>query len=69
MTFMDHFVYNVNIRGAILGTKHAARVMIPAKASVILATASTASVLGAAEPIPHNVGRLAMAGLMKIRVC
>nr|POF16860.1 secoisolariciresinol dehydrogenase [Quercus suber] len=45
-------VLDVNVFGAFLGAKHAARVMIPAKKGTILFTSSMASVL--AGDIPHS---------------
>ena len=45
-------VLDVNVFGAFLGAKHAARVMIPAKKGSILFTSSIASVM--ADDVPHS---------------
>lgn len=58
-------VYSTNLRGALLGTKHAARVMIPAKKGVILSTASTASFMPGTAPLPYNISKFALLGLVK----
>lgn len=58
-------VYSVNLRGALLGTKYAARVMIPAKKGVILSTTSTASFMPGTAPHPYNISKFALLGLVK----
>jgi NAD(P)-dependent dehydrogenase (short-subunit alcohol dehydrogenase family) len=62
-------VYSVNLRGALLGTKHAARVMIPAKKGVILSTASTASFMPGTAPLPYDISKFALLGLVKSTAC
>ncbi|KAI7997037.1 hypothetical protein LOK49_LG10G01337 [Camellia lanceoleosa] len=47
-------VFDVNVYGAFLGAKHAARAMIPAKKGVILFTSSLASVLSGPSPGGHG---------------
>ncbi|KAL0002435.1 hypothetical protein SO802_016216 [Lithocarpus litseifolius] len=63
----DNFkrVLHVNIFGAFLGTKHAARVMIPAKKGSILFTSSLASIL--ADDISHSyvASKHAVVGMAK----
>ncbi|KAG0626363.1 hypothetical protein M758_2G120700 [Ceratodon purpureus] len=58
-------LYAVNVRGTLLGTKHAARVMIPARNGVILATASIAGVLGGTGPLLYSISKCATAGIIK----
>lgn len=62
-------VYSVNLRGALLGTKHAARVMIPAKKGVILCTTSTASFMPGTAPHAYNISKFALLGLVKSTAC
>ncbi|GAB2272148.1 hypothetical protein Dimus_006968 [Dionaea muscipula] len=64
----DNFkrVFEVNVYGAFLGAKHAARVMIPAKSGgVILFTSSIASVTGGESPHAYTMSKHAVIGLMK----
>ena len=58
-------VLDVNVFGAFLGAKHAARVMILAKKGSILFTSSVASVL--ASDIPHSyvASKHAVVGMAK----
>ncbi|XP_071710505.1 short chain aldehyde dehydrogenase 1-like [Rutidosis leptorrhynchoides] len=58
-------VFDVNVFGAFLGAKHAARVMIPAKQGVILFTSSVASVLSGESPHAYTMSKHAVVGLMK----
>ncbi|KAI4300593.1 hypothetical protein L6164_033952 [Bauhinia variegata] len=58
-------VFEVNVYGAFLGAKHAARVMIPTKKGVILFTASVASVIAGESPHAYTVSKHAVVGLMK----
>ncbi|XP_028787684.1 secoisolariciresinol dehydrogenase-like [Neltuma alba] len=58
-------VFEVNVYGAFLGAKHAARVMIPAKAGIILFTASIASVVAGEAPHAYAASKHAVVGLMK----
>ncbi|CAA7396991.1 unnamed protein product [Spirodela intermedia] len=55
----------VNLRGAFLGTKHAARVMIPARRGSILTTASVASVLGGLGTPAYTSSKHGVVGLAK----
>lgn len=57
--------FEVNVYGAFLGAKHAARVMVPAKAGVILFTASLASVVAGEAPHAYAASKHAVVGLMK----
>ncbi|XP_051132157.1 secoisolariciresinol dehydrogenase-like [Andrographis paniculata] len=63
----DNFkrVFEVNVYGAFLGAKHAARVMIPARKGVILFTASIASVASGESPHSYTTSKHAVVGLMK----
>ncbi|KAF8044232.1 hypothetical protein BT93_A2270 [Corymbia citriodora subsp. variegata] len=58
-------VLDVNVYGAYLGAKHAARVMIPAKRGVILFTASIASMCCGESPHAYTASKHAVVGLMK----
>ncbi|CAA3003048.1 Hypothetical predicted protein [Olea europaea subsp. europaea] len=58
-------VFDVNVFGAFLGSKHAARAMIPAKIGVILFTSSNASVVSGESPHSYAVSKHAVVGLMK----
>ncbi|KAL0410159.1 UNVERIFIED_CONTAM: Secoisolariciresinol dehydrogenase [Sesamum latifolium] len=63
----DNFkrVFEVNVYGAFLGAKHAARVMIPARKGVILFTSSLASVVSGESPYSYTASKHAVVGLMK----
>ncbi|KAL7137292.1 hypothetical protein ABFS83_10G082400 [Erythranthe nasuta] len=63
----DNFkrVFEVNVYGAFLGAKHAARVMIPAKKGVVLFTSSNASVVAGESPHPYAVSKHAVVGMMR----
>lgn len=63
----DNFkrVFDVNVFGAFLGAKHAAKVMIPAKKGVILFTSSIASVTSGESPHSYTMSKHAVVGLMK----
>ncbi|CAD5192765.1 momilactone A synthase-like [Musa acuminata AAA Group] len=58
-------VMAVNVVGAFLATKHAARVMAPARRGSIVITGSTASVLGGVVPLSYVCSKHAVVGLMK----
>ncbi|RWR83760.1 secoisolariciresinol dehydrogenase-like protein [Cinnamomum micranthum f. kanehirae] len=58
-------VYNVNVFGAFLGAKHAARVMIPAKKGCILFTASIASITSTGGWHAYVSSKHAVVGLTK----
>ncbi|KAJ8449223.1 hypothetical protein Cgig2_021687 [Carnegiea gigantea] len=58
-------VFDVNVYGAFLGAKHAARVMIPRKSGVILFTASLASVVCGETSHAYTMSKNAIVGLMK----
>lgn len=63
----DNFrrVFEVNVLGAFLGAKHAARVMVPARRGSILFTASVASVVAGESPHSYAASKHAVVGLMK----
>jgi len=63
---MERFdrVMSVNVRGVMLGIKHAARVMIPRKKGCIISTASVAGILGGA-PYSYTASKHAVIGLTK----
>ncbi|KAM3357354.1 short chain aldehyde dehydrogenase 1 [Capsicum galapagoense] len=56
-------VFDINVFGAFLGAKHAARVMIPAKKGVILFTASVAGVVAGMSPHTYAASKHAVIGL------
>ncbi|KAK1426204.1 hypothetical protein QVD17_14873 [Tagetes erecta] len=58
-------VLSVNITGVFLGMKHAARVMIPARAGSIISTASIASYIGGGASHAYCSAKHAIAGLTK----
>ncbi|ERN16204.1 tropinone reductase-like 1 [Amborella trichopoda] len=58
-------VLGVNLVGALLGAKHAARVMIPASKGCILFTASVASQIGGFSSYAYSCSKAALVGLMK----
>ncbi|CAM6124734.1 unnamed protein product [Calypogeia fissa] len=59
MAEFDH-VMAVHIKGAVLGVKHASRVMIPAGKGVILFSGSTSAKLGGAGPPLHSAANAAV---------
>ncbi|XP_059646609.1 short chain aldehyde dehydrogenase 1-like [Cornus florida] len=58
-------VFDVNVYGAFLGAKHAARVMIPAKKGSILFTSSMSSVVSGYGPHAYTAAKHAVVGLTK----
>ncbi|CAB4275515.1 unnamed protein product [Prunus armeniaca] len=58
-------VMRVNVRGAVAGMKHAARVMVPAGAGSILCTSSISGILGGLGPHPYSVSKFTIPGLVK----
>jgi len=55
----------VNLRGAFLSMKHAARVMKPRKSGVILSTSSIAALQGGLGPHVYATAKIALTGLTK----
>lgn len=55
----------VNLRGAVVGIKHATRVMKPAGRGAIVCTGSTASVMGGLGPHSYSVSKTALTGLVR----
>ncbi|KAA8544303.1 hypothetical protein F0562_022315 [Nyssa sinensis] len=58
-------VLGVNVIGTFLGTKHAARVMIPVRRGSIINTASVSSIIGAATPHSYTSSNHAVLGLTR----
>nr|XP_016467262.1 PREDICTED: secoisolariciresinol dehydrogenase-like [Nicotiana tabacum] len=56
-------VFDINVFGAFLGAKHAARVMIPAKTGCILFTASVTAVVAGMSPHTYASSKHAVIGL------
>ncbi|KAL7137381.1 hypothetical protein ABFS83_10G087900 [Erythranthe nasuta] len=61
----SHFeeVYAVNVFGAFLGAKHAARVMIPARSGSIIFTSSASALTAVEFPISYASSKYAVIGL------
>lgn len=64
---MDDYekVMAINVRGMLLGIKHASRVMIPAKKGSIICTSSTAALLGGLAGYPYTISKHAVVGLVR----
>uniref|UniRef100_M4DR21 3-oxoacyl-[acyl-carrier-protein] reductase n=2 Tax=Brassica campestris TaxID=3711 RepID=M4DR21_BRACM len=58
-------VFNVNVKGAFLGMKHAARVMIPAKKGSIVSLCSVGGVVGGVGPHAYVGSKHAVLGLTR----
>lgn len=58
-------VFDVNVYGAFLGAKHAAKVMIPARKGSILFTSSVTSVIHGEVPHAYSASKHAVVGLTK----
>lgn len=55
----------VNLRGSVLGIKHATRVMKPVMSGAIVCTGSTASQMGGLGPHTYTVSKTALKGLVR----
>jgi len=55
----------VNLRGVFISMKHAARVMIPQRSGVILATTSPAAVIGGVGNHAYSAAKAGIVGLMR----
>nr|AKA09698.1 secoisolariciresinol dehydrogenase [Dysosma versipellis] len=62
-------VLSVNVTGVFLCTKHAARVMIPARSGSIISTASISSTVGAAASHAYTCAKHAVHGLTRNAAC
>nr|K4N0V2.1 RecName: Full=Borneol dehydrogenase, mitochondrial; Short=LiBDH; Flags: Precursor [Lavandula x intermedia]AFV30207.1 borneol dehydrogenase [Lavandula x intermedia] len=58
-------VVDVNLVGVFLGTKHAARVMIPNRSGSIISTASAATAAAAGTPYPYICSKHGVVGLTR----
>ncbi|MQL90997.1 hypothetical protein Taro_023609 [Colocasia esculenta] len=58
-------VFDINVHGAFLGMKHAARVMIPRGKGSIISIGSVASVIGGLGPHAYTSSKHAVVGLTK----
>ncbi|KAG5245473.1 alcohol dehydroge family protein [Salix suchowensis] len=58
-------IIRVNLVGAFLGTKHAARVMIPARRGSIITTASVCSIIGGGSSHAYTSSKHGVVGLMR----
>jgi NAD(P)-dependent dehydrogenase (short-subunit alcohol dehydrogenase family) len=64
----DH-IMRINVRGAALGMKHAARVMMPRRSGCIISTASVAGLMGGLGPHAYTASKHAVVGLTKNAAC
>lgn len=55
----------INLRGVFTGMKHAARVMVPRRSGVILATTSPAAVIGGVGNHAYSAAKAGIVGLMR----
>ncbi|GMI92017.1 short-chain dehydrogenase/reductase 2 [Hibiscus trionum] len=62
-------VMQVNVRGAALGTKHAAKVMVPRRSGCIISMASVAGCMGGLGPHAYTASKHAIIGLTKNTAC
>ncbi|XP_010529113.1 PREDICTED: short-chain dehydrogenase reductase 2a [Tarenaya hassleriana] len=62
-------VMRVNVRGAAVGIKHAARVMVTRRCGCIISTASVAGVMGGMGPHAYTASKHAIVGLTKNAAC
>ncbi|XP_042448290.1 sex determination protein tasselseed-2-like [Zingiber officinale] len=62
-------VMRVNVRGAALGMKHAARAMVPRRAGCIISVASVAGVMGGMGPHAYAASKHAVVGLTTNAAC
>ncbi|XP_074569402.1 sex determination protein tasselseed-2 [Curcuma longa] len=62
-------VMRVNVRGAALGMKHAARAMAPRRAGCIISVASVAGVMGGLGPHAYAASKHAVVGLTANAAC
>lgn len=58
-------VFNINVKGAFLGMKHAARIMIPQKKGSIVSLCSVASAVAGLGPHHYTSSKYALLGLTK----
>lgn len=58
-------VFDINVKGAFLGMKHAARIMIPLKKGSIISLCSVASTMGGLGPHAYTGSKHALLGLTK----
>lgn len=64
---LDQFdqVMRVNVRGTLVGVKHATRVMKPMGSGSILCTASISGILGGFGPHPYSVSKFTIPGIVR----
>lgn len=58
-------VMSVNVRGTLVGIKHAARVMGPVGSGSILCTSSISGLMGGLGTHPYTISKFAVAGIVK----
>ncbi|XP_059664354.1 short-chain dehydrogenase reductase 2a-like [Cornus florida] len=64
----DH-VMRINVKGAALGMKHAARVMVPRRSGCIISISSVAGLMGGLGPHAYTASKHAIVGLTKNTAC
>ncbi|KAG5224968.1 short-chain dehydrogenase reductase 2a [Salix suchowensis] len=62
-------IMRINVRGAALGMKHAARVMVPRRSGCVISTASVAGLMGGLGPHAYTASKHAIVGLTKNTAC
>ncbi|KAF3454838.1 hypothetical protein FNV43_RR05286 [Rhamnella rubrinervis] len=62
-------IMGINVRGAALGIKHAARVMVPRRSGCIISTASVAGLMGGLGPHTYTASKHAIVGLTRNTAC
>lgn len=62
-------IMRINVRGAALGIKHAARVMVPTRSGCIISTASAAGLMGGLGPHAYTASKHAIVGLTRNTAC
>jgi NAD(P)-dependent dehydrogenase (short-subunit alcohol dehydrogenase family) len=58
-------VMRINVRGAMAGIKHAARVMVPVGSGSILCTSSISGLMGGLGPHPYTISKHTIIGIVK----
>lgn len=62
-------IIRINVRGAALGMKYAAKVMVPRRSGCIISTASVAGIMGGLGPHAYTASKHAIVGPTKNTAC
>lgn len=62
-------IIRINVRGAALGMKYAAKVMVPRRSGCIISTASVSGIMGGLGPHAYTASKHAIVGLTKNTAC